>query len=265
MRVLEEVSLRHSPLDPAGHYECLGVSSVSSQTTLETAFRRKVKQLHPDVPGTGNKDAFIAVKAAYDLLSDPHRRHAYDHAAMGSLMASQLPRRRSYARPWELLAWTACAAVLVASFAAWSPSAGPAPDSAAAKPSASSTRTEALPLAKAEPVQTAMASVPPALPAPTPAVAPDMLSALMDRGSAMMAAGDISAARMLFQRAASLDDPAAMTAAGGTFDPLVLAALRVQGLRPDPALAAEWYRRAAALGDAEAAQRLKTLAQAGLM
>jgi hypothetical protein len=37
--------------------------------------------LHPDVPRTGNTEAFVAVKQAYDVLSDPLRRQEYDRSA----------------------------------------------------------------------------------------------------------------------------------------------------------------------------------------
>ena len=37
--------------------------------------------LHPDVPVTGNAAAFVAVKQAYDVLSDREKREAYDRKA----------------------------------------------------------------------------------------------------------------------------------------------------------------------------------------
>jgi hypothetical protein len=39
------------------------------------------RELHPDVATTGNAEAFMHVKEAYDVLSDAHRRAAYDRAA----------------------------------------------------------------------------------------------------------------------------------------------------------------------------------------
>lgn len=37
--------------------------------------------LHPDVPGTGNAEAFVWVKEAYEVLGDPRKRAAYDRSA----------------------------------------------------------------------------------------------------------------------------------------------------------------------------------------
>jgi TPR repeat protein len=45
-----------------------------------------------------------------------------------------------------------------------------------------------------------------------------------------------------------------------TYDPAFLNRLGVIGPKPNPALAADWYRRAAALGDRKAEARLLTLA-----
>jgi hypothetical protein len=46
-----------------------------------SAFRRQVRVVHPDVPGTGDADAFVAVKAAYDVLGKAERRAEYDRQA----------------------------------------------------------------------------------------------------------------------------------------------------------------------------------------
>jgi TPR repeat protein len=86
-----------------------------------------------------------------------------------------------------------------------------------------------------------------------------MVAALIQRGHAMLSVGDISAARLLFERAAHDGSGAAATALGRTYDPQVLASLGVHGIRPDAATAADWYRSAIALGDAEAASLLRAL------
>jgi TPR repeat protein len=44
-----------------------------------------------------------------------------------------------------------------------------------------------------------------------------------------------------------------------TYDPEILSALAVRGLRPDIAEARVWYEKARDLGSAHAAQRLATL------
>ncbi|MGG5817781.1 polysaccharide biosynthesis/export family protein [Falsiroseomonas sp. HW251] len=82
---------------------------------------------------------------------------------------------------------------------------------------------------------------------------------MVERGQALLALGDISGARRFFERAAQGGSAEGALAAGGTHDPAVLARLNARGVRPDPAAAAEWYRRAATLGDAEAETRLARL------
>lgn len=68
-------------LDPKGYYALLDVRPDATQADIAAAYRRQARLLHPDVPKTGNSDDFIAVKQAYDVLSDPDRRLAYDRSA----------------------------------------------------------------------------------------------------------------------------------------------------------------------------------------
>jgi outer membrane biosynthesis protein TonB len=109
------------------------------------------------------------------------------------------------------------------------------------------------------PVETAVAAPAP-VPNPTPAAADtQQADALLARGDDMLATGDVSAARLFYQRAAELGSAAAATAVGQTYDPGVLELLRVRGARGDAQLAAEWYRKAIAAGDRQAEIRLKRL------
>ena len=75
----------------------------------------------------------------------------------------------------------------------------------------------------------------------------------------MLAVGDVSAARRLYERAADAGSGEAAAAAGKTYDPSILALIGAVGIRPDPEQAASWYRRAVALGDQQAARWLKEL------
>jgi TPR repeat protein len=79
------------------------------------------------------------------------------------------------------------------------------------------------------------------------------------RGDEMLAIKDISAARKFYEYAANSRGARAATALAETYDPAFLIKLGAVGVRPDPALAATWYRRAAALGDPDAEARLYTL------
>jgi TPR repeat protein len=92
---------------------------------------------------------------------------------------------------------------------------------------------------------------------------PQILSALVKRGDAMLAVGDVSSARRLYTRAAESDDVHAATQLGKTYDPLFLAEIGARGMLTDSASAEKWYRKAMALGDVEAAERLKRLVASG--
>jgi hypothetical protein len=86
------------------------------------------------------------------------------------------------------------------------------------------------------------------------------VAAAVNRGDAMLASKDISAARGFYEYAAKAGNARAATALAETYDPAFLNRLGVIGPKPNPGLAADWYRRAAALGDRKAEARLLTLA-----
>jgi hypothetical protein len=99
--------------------------------------------------------------------------------------------------------------------------------------------------------------------AETPAMAigiDDPARPLMARGDALMEIGDVVSARSFYDRAFDLGNIRAAWSIARTYDPLVLAALRVQGLRADPAKALEWYRKAET-GEPEVAQAIGMLEQ----
>jgi hypothetical protein len=88
-------------------------------------------------------------------------------------------------------------------------------------------------------------------------------AALLARGRAHIADGDLVAARLVLRRAVERGDPQAALALGGTFDPNVLKRLGVVSVVGDLEQAREWYRKAADLGSADAPARLEQLAQIG--
>ena len=83
---------------------------------------------------------------------------------------------------------------------------------------------------------------------------------LMQKGEAHMAEGNVSAARLMFERAADVGLAQAAMALAGTFDADELARLSVRGgIQPDAKEARRWYARALQLGAADAEPRLRRL------
>jgi hypothetical protein len=58
------------------HYEILGVEPSVGPAELKLAYRRKVKETHPDAGG--NADDFKLVQMAWEILSNPDLRQKYD-------------------------------------------------------------------------------------------------------------------------------------------------------------------------------------------
>lgn len=61
------------------YYVILGVEPASSQEEIKAAYRREVKNLHPDYYGD-DKEPFLALQKAYSVLSDPAQRRQYDQS-----------------------------------------------------------------------------------------------------------------------------------------------------------------------------------------
>ncbi len=75
------------------YYEVLGLSRDATQEEIKRAFRRKARETHPDA-NPGDPDAehrFREAALAYEVLSDPQRRAAYDRGGLveaGDLFSS---------------------------------------------------------------------------------------------------------------------------------------------------------------------------------
>jgi hypothetical protein len=67
---------------------------------------------------------------------------------------------------------------------------------------------------------------------------------LISKADGLLNSGDIASARQFYLKASELGDANGAYGVGRTYDPQVFAALNVQGLKPDPTKAADWYQKA---------------------
>lgn len=67
---------------PPDYYTLLGVSPDATQRQLKTAYRQRMKEVHPDLAAPEDKDQreilSKQINEAYFTLSDPMKRRRYD-------------------------------------------------------------------------------------------------------------------------------------------------------------------------------------------
>ena len=81
------------------HYATLGISSAATLADIKKAFRQKAAQHHPDRNDAAEAPArFRAVQQAYEVLSDPDQRQAYDDNRRRNLLDSPIDTAREI---WE--------------------------------------------------------------------------------------------------------------------------------------------------------------------
>src|SRR5689334_13300324 len=69
----------HTPvIDDADYYDVLQISPTAEPETIHRVFRIMAARFHPDNAETGDLGKFLLLKQAYETLSDPDRRQAYD-------------------------------------------------------------------------------------------------------------------------------------------------------------------------------------------
>jgi hypothetical protein len=107
--------------------------------------------------------------------------------------------------------------------------------------------------------QPTVAAPPPVAAAPARRIDSAELANLMTRAKSLLQSGDISPARLLLERAAEAQEASAALLLAQTYDPTVLGTQDIRNITPDPAMARQWYQRAAQLGSVDAQRRLSQL------
>jgi hypothetical protein len=132
--------------------------------------------------------------------------------------------------------------------------------------SAFKTARQGQPEAAVPPVATApvvaaapAAAVPAAAPPAARRIDAEELATLLKRAKSLIAIGDFAPARLLLKRAADAQEASAALLLAQTYDPAVLGKQDMRSIAPDPALAREWYQKAARYGSVDAQQRLSQM------
>ncbi len=84
-------------------------------------------------------------------------------------------------------------------------------------------------------------------------------AALLARGDRLLSIGDVTSARLFYERAADGGAGLAALRLGETYDPVFLDRVHLRGVRADLSAASSWYRRARDLGTADAEVLLRAL------
>lgn len=87
------------------YYKVLGIARSESKKGIREAFRRLVKIHHPDKGGSDRTGRYRDIVEAYEVLSDPQKRKAYDRNLEQMESPDQktagggTPKKKNYAEP----------------------------------------------------------------------------------------------------------------------------------------------------------------------
>jgi len=77
------------------HYSALGLQPSATLADIKKAFRQQAARHHPDRSSAADAAArFRLVQAAYEVLSDPDKRKAYDDNRQRNLLDSPIDTAR---------------------------------------------------------------------------------------------------------------------------------------------------------------------------
>ena len=71
------------------YYEVLRVRRDASEAEIKDAFRELAKVYHPDLSKDQQRDVFLQIRQAHDVLTDPIQKRKYD-LFIGNLVSTQI-------------------------------------------------------------------------------------------------------------------------------------------------------------------------------
>ena len=246
-------------------YELLGLTAGGDSEQVKAAFHLLAKRSHPDV-NSGDATAekrFKEANQAYEILSDPERRAAYD---LGLKHTNAETRRRV----WNAMTVTAasfmitagCGVYLSLSHVDQFTGRHVRPESnntsliqplASPQPKQDGVRQRDEPLTKDSSGPTPSPTDPkgqrtPAL-TPNPQAQRQYALHMHAKGMEQIQRGNVVPARMFFEQAAKAGSMESIWALAGTYDPVQLDKLKVIGVKSNFDAAREWYQK---VGDTDA-------------
>lgn len=81
-------------------YEILGVPPYATDAEIKSAYRKLVKQFHPDINKDQNDVRIKQLNEAYDILSDPARKSVHDRGGTESILEYEEDPREVYRREY---------------------------------------------------------------------------------------------------------------------------------------------------------------------
>lgn len=94
-------------MDKKDYYEVLGVSKNSTAEEVKKAYRSMARKHHPDVDKTsGAAEKFKEINEAYQVLSDPQKRSAYDQYGHNAFNQGGNPFSGAGAGNYQTYSWS---------------------------------------------------------------------------------------------------------------------------------------------------------------